>query len=162
MLSVVNVLMHPAAIALGSNLGDRRATIAAALRAIEALPRTHITRVSDLFETDPVGPGAQGKYLNAAALLTTSLPPRELLDHLLAIERSLGRTRTPHEQWGPRTIDLDLLLYADLILNEPSLTLPHPRMHQRRFVLEPLAQIAPDLTHPILHKPISDLLLSLS
>lgn len=150
------------AIALGSNLGDRNSSIAAALRALEALPATRVDRISELFETEPVGPGVQGKYLNAAALLTTSLAPRVLLDYMLSIERALGRMREVGRQWGPRIIDLDLLLYGDRIIAEPGLIVPHPRMHERRFVLEPLARIAPDFVHPVRRETVAQLLTRVS
>lgn len=155
-------IMPIAAIALGSNLGDRRTALASALDAIQQLPTTRLIAASEPLETDPVGPGRQGRYLNAATVVDTDLPPRVLLDHLLKIERSLGRVRDAREQWGPRTIDLDLLLYADLVKGEPGLTIPHPRMHERRFVLEPLASIAPEMMHPVLQRTVADLLAALA
>ncbi len=102
--------------------------------------------VSSLRETDPVGVLDQPRFLNGAARLQTELAPRALLDSLLDVERALGRERA--ERWGPRTIDLDLLLYDRLVLDEPGLTLPHPRLHERRFALEPLAELAPGLELP--------------
>lgn len=138
-----------AAIAMGSNLGDRRAHLDAACAALRALPRTAVRAVSAYVETEPVGPPGQGLYLNAAALLDTALAPRPLLLALLEIERSRGRRREDAPRWGPRTLDLDLLLYADLVLDEPGLTVPHPRMHERRFVLGPLAELAPDIVVPL-------------
>lgn len=128
--------------ALGSNLGDRAGTIRAALARMSDLPDTRVLRVSDLFETLPVGPGGQGLYLNAAAVLATTLSPHELLTLLLETERALGRDRSSGERWGPRVIDLDLLLYGERALSEPGLTLPHPRMCERAFVLVPLAEVA--------------------
>ena len=128
-------------VGLGANLGDREATIRAA---VVALPG--VVSVSSLRETDPVGKTDQPKFLNGVAALDTSLSPRELLDLLLSIERELGRER--RERWGPRVIDLDLLLYGDEIVDEPGLNVPHPRLHERRFVLEPLAEIAPGLVIP--------------
>jgi 2-amino-4-hydroxy-6-hydroxymethyldihydropteridine diphosphokinase len=128
-------------VGLGANLGDREATIRAAL---EALPG--VVAVSSLRETDPVGVTDQPQYLNGVAALETGLSPRELLDALLAVERELGRER--RERWGPRTIDLDLLLYGEETIDEPGLTVPHPRLHERRFALEPLSELAPDALIP--------------
>jgi len=148
-------------IALGSNLGDRRAAIDAALDAIGRIPHTTVEARSTLVETEPVGPPGQGAYLNGAARLRTGLQPRKLLDRLLDIERRLGRVRSPGARWGPRTIDLDILVWGDLVLEEPSLTIPHPRLHERRFVLEPLAEIAPDIVIPTLGRTPAALLASL-
>jgi 2-amino-4-hydroxy-6-hydroxymethyldihydropteridine diphosphokinase len=126
---------------LGSNLGDRAAALAGALAALRARPGIEVTRVSSLYATDPVGPVPQGEFLNAAAEVRTRLGPRELLAACLEIEAGLGRLRT--ERWGPRAIDLDLLLFGELRMEEPDLVLPHPRMRERAFVLAPLAEIAP-------------------
>jgi 2-amino-4-hydroxy-6-hydroxymethyldihydropteridine diphosphokinase len=145
-------------IALGSNLGDRLAHLHAALDALAALPGTVITERSDIIETEPVGSAAQGRYLNAVAALDTALAARALLDALLAIESSAGRVRSASSRWGPRTLDLDLLLFGDGIIAERGLIVPHPRLHERRFVLEPLAQIAPDAVHPVIRRTIRDLL----
>jgi len=128
-------------VGLGSNLGDREATLRAA---IAALPG--VVAVSELRETDPVGVTEQPAFLNGAVALETDLSPRELLETLLAVERELGRQR--RERWGPRTIDLDLLVYGSETVDEPGLTVPHPRLHERRFALEPLAEIAPRLVIP--------------
>ncbi len=136
--------MTAAYVGLGSNLGDREDTLR---RALELLgTRVEIDSVSSFRETDPVGVLDQPRFVNAAARVETTLSPRELLDVLLAVERELGRER--RERWGPRTIDLDLLLYGDEQLEEPGLTLPHPRLHERRFVLEPLAELNPGLVVP--------------
>ncbi len=144
-------------IALGSNLGDRRAAITAAIDLLKRDKHTEVTKTSPLIETAPVGgPPGQGPFLNAACELHTTRPPRDLLDLLLHSEHQLGRER--RQPWGPRTIDLDLLLYADVIINEPGLHIPHPRMHERLFVLEPLATIAPHVAHPIMHSTIAQLL----
>ncbi len=105
-----------------------------------------VTAVSEIRETEPVGPVEQGPFLNGAVRIETDLGPRELLERLLAVEQRLGRVR--EERWGPRTIDLDLLLYGDLVVDEPGLTVPHPRLHERRFALEPLADLAPSLEIP--------------
>jgi 2-amino-4-hydroxy-6-hydroxymethyldihydropteridine diphosphokinase len=128
-------------VGLGANLGDREATIRSAVAELPGL-----VAVSTLRETDPVGVTEQPKFLNGVAALETELTPRELLDVLLAVERKLGRER--RERWGPRTIDLDLLLYGDRTLDEPGLAVPHPRLHERRFVLEPLAELDAGLSVP--------------
>ncbi len=133
--------MTRAYIGVGANLGDREATIRAALGALPG-----VVGVSQLRETDPVGVVDQPPFLNGAVALETELSPRELLDALLAVERELGRER--RERWGPRTIDLDLLLYGDETIDEPGLTVPHPRLHERRFALEPLLDLDPDLAIP--------------
>jgi 2-amino-4-hydroxy-6-hydroxymethyldihydropteridine diphosphokinase len=141
-------------VGLGSNLGDREATIRAALSRLDG-----VVAVSALRETDPVGFEDQPRFLNGVAAFETELPPRALLDRLLEVERSLGRTREG-PRYGPRTIDLDLLVYGELELVEPGLTLPHPRLHERRFALEPLAELAPDLVVPG-RGPVRDLLAGL-
>jgi 2-amino-4-hydroxy-6-hydroxymethyldihydropteridine diphosphokinase len=140
--------MAEAYVAVGANLGDRAGTIRAALERLDALPGVSVEAVSSMSETDPVGPVLdQPKFLNGAARLETDLPPRELLAALLAVEAELGRVRDG-PSGGPRPIDLDLLLYEDEVLDEPGLTLPHPRLHERRFVLEPLAELRPGLKVP--------------
>ena len=146
-------------IALGSNLGDRRRTIEGAIAAIDALDTTTVVQVSDLYETEACFVEDQPDFLNACAHLQTSLPPRDLLDTLLAIERILGRVRSLRH--GPRTIDLDLLFYAHRIIDEPGLSVPHPELHKRAFVLRPLVQIAADVTHPTLKLTIAELLAAL-
>ena len=133
--------MTRAYVGVGANLGDREATIRAA---ISALPG--VVAVSALRETEPVGVVDQPPFLNGAVALETELASGELLDALLAIERELGRER--RERWGPRTIDLDLLLYGDETIDEPGLTVPHPRLHERRFALEPLLELDPRLEIP--------------
>ena len=133
--------MTRAYVGVGANLGDREATIRAAL---DALPG--VVGVSELRETEPVGVVDQPPFLNGAVALETELGPRELLETLLAIERELGRER--RERWGPRTIDLDLLLYGDETIDEPGLTVPHPRLHERGFALEPLLDLDPGLSIP--------------
>ena len=128
-------------IGLGSNLGDRRARLDAALAALRGRTGVAVTRVSSIYETAPVGgPAGQGPYLNAVAELRTELDPEALLRVLLEIESAQGRVRT--ERDGPRTLDLDLLLYGDMVRDDARLTLPHPRLHQRLFVLKPLAEVA--------------------
>lgn len=135
-----------AAIALGSNLGDREAALNSALAALRRLEGVEVLAVSRFHETEPVGPALQGRFLNAAALLRTTLPPRHLLAAMLDIERAAGRERT--EKWGPRTLDLDLLVYGEFRIDEPGLTVPHPRLAERAFVLEPLAEVAPAMDVP--------------
>lgn len=137
-----------ACIALGSNLGDREAHIRAAIDAIVELPGTSLIAASNLHETPPVGPPGQNHYLNACLRVETSLPPRELLASLLDIERARGRTRDPAQRWGPRTLDCDLVLYDQQTIDEPGLTIPHPRLHERLFVLVPLAEVAADMPVP--------------
>lgn len=130
-------------VALGSNLGDRHAHLDAALAALAALPATRLLARSARYETAPLGPAGQQHYLNAAAALSTTLAPHALLDACLAIEQARGRVR--RERWGPRTLDLDILIYGELTLNDDRLTLPHPAMLERAFVLAPLAELAPEL-----------------
>lgn len=137
-------------VGLGSNLGDRK------LHLDEAVRRLGARRVSSYRETDPVGRTDQPKFLNAVAEVDTTLGPEALLDRLLEIERDLGRVRG--ERWGPRTIDLDLLLYGDRVIRTPRLTVPHPRMTERRFVLEPIAELAPDLIVPGTGRTVAALL----
>jgi 2-amino-4-hydroxy-6-hydroxymethyldihydropteridine diphosphokinase len=127
-------------IGLGANLRDREATIRAALAALNDEDGIEVVAVSTLRETEPVGVGPQPLFLNGAAELETTLTARELLDRLLATEQRFGRVRVPGEH-GPRTLDLDLLLYGDEQIDEPGLTVPHPRLHEREFVLEPLAEL---------------------
>ena len=144
--------MGHAYVGLGSNLGDREATLRAALE----LLGDDVVAVSSFRETDPVGYLDQPRFLNAAAALETGLEPRPLLERLLEIELGLGRTRDG-PRFGPRTIDLDLLLYGDRVIAEPGLVVPHPRLAERRFALEPLAELDPDLVVPGLGR-VADLL----
>ena len=140
--------MTRAYIALGANLGDRERTIRAALADLAATPGVEVVAVSSLVETDPVGYLDQPRFLNGAAALETTLPARELLELLLAVERRFGRAREGVPPQGPRTLDLDLLLYGSARIEEPGLRIPHPRLHERRFVLEPLAELDPSLEVP--------------
>ena len=135
-------------IGLGANLAEREGMIAAALRRIDEDERTSLLRSTLPIETDPVGYKDQPRFLNAAASLATTRSPRELLDLLLEIERDLGRIRGEGPRYGPRTIDLDLLLYGDETIDDDALEVPHPRLHERRFVLEPLAELDPGLVVP--------------
>jgi 2-amino-4-hydroxy-6-hydroxymethyldihydropteridine diphosphokinase len=135
-------------IALGANLGNREQTIRAALAELEATPGVEVAAVSALIETEPVGYVDQPRFLNGAAAVETSLPARDLLDLLLAVERRFGRAREGVPPQGPRTLDLDLLLYGSARIEEPGLRIPHPRLHERRFVLEPLAELDPSLEVP--------------
>ncbi|MEO8290521.1 MAG: 2-amino-4-hydroxy-6-hydroxymethyldihydropteridine diphosphokinase [Gaiellaceae bacterium] len=134
-------------IGLGSNLGDRGGSIAAALERLDEDPLV-LQGVSTVRDTEPVGVTGQPRFLNAVAAVETDLGARELLECLLAIERGLGRDRSGEERWGPRVIDLDLLLYGSEVIDEPGLTVPHPRLAERRFVLEPLAELDPALRLP--------------
>jgi len=143
-------------VALGSNIGDREKTLRAAIDLMNGVEGISVLRVSSFHETEPVGGPPQPNYLNAVAEVETDLPPAGLLAELQRIEHHLGRTR--EVRWGPRTIDLDILLMGDTIVNEPDLTIPHPRMHERRFVLEPLCELAPDAVHPVLKKTVRELL----
>jgi 2-amino-4-hydroxy-6-hydroxymethyldihydropteridine diphosphokinase len=134
-------------VGLGANLGDREATIRHAVVLLAEREGIEVLAVSALRETDPVGLEDQPRFLNGAAVLETTLVPRAMLETLLEVERMLGRTRDG-TRFGPRTIDLDLLLYDDETLDEPGLTVPHPRLHERRFALEPLAELDPALAIP--------------
>lgn len=134
-------------VGLGANLGERETTIRAAVAVLRATRGVDVVAVSTLRETEPVGYVDQPRFLNGAVALETSLTPRQLLGLLLAIERELGRDRTG-VRWGPRTIDLDLLLYGDEVIDEPWLQVPHPLLHERRFALEPLAELDPELEIP--------------
>jgi len=138
--------MNTAYVALGANLGDPKATVLAAFAALANLPESRVARCSSLYRTAPVGILSQPDFVNAVVLLETTLAPETLLDALLDIEARFGRIR--RERNGPRTLDLDLLLYDDIELDLPRLTLPHPRLHLRAFVLLPLAEVAPELAIP--------------
>jgi 2-amino-4-hydroxy-6-hydroxymethyldihydropteridine diphosphokinase len=138
--------MTRAYVGLGANLGPREDTLREAVGALERAPGVEVLAVSELRETEPVGPSEQPKFLNGAVALETSLSARELLDLLLDVERSLGRIR--EERWGPRVVDLDLLVYGSEEIDEVGLEVPHPRLHERRFALEPLSELNPDLQIP--------------
>jgi len=134
-------------VGLGSNLGEREAMIRLALDDLARLPETRLVKASSLYDTEPVGEVDQPNFLNAVAQLETNLTARQLLWNLLLIEKRLGRVRT--QRWGPRTIDLDLLLYGGLVVEETDLRVPHPELTRRSFVLVPLVEIDPLLVHPV-------------
>lgn len=134
-------------IGLGSNLGERESMIRAALDELARLPDTVLVRASSLYDTEPVGVEDQPNFLNAVAQLDTGLTARQLLWNLMLIEKRLGRVRT--QRWGPRTIDLDLLLFGDLVIEEDDLRVPHPEITRRSFVLVPLVELEPGLVHPV-------------
>jgi 2-amino-4-hydroxy-6-hydroxymethyldihydropteridine diphosphokinase len=135
-------------VGLGSNIGDREGTLLGAVRALADDPSVEVVGISTFHDTEPVGVVDQPRFLNGAVALETDLPARDLLDLLLEIERRFGRVREGVPPQGPRTLDLDLLVYGDARIDEPGLRVPHPRLHERRFALEPLAELAPDLELP--------------
>lgn len=143
-------------LSVGSNLGDRSAYLERAKALVDALPYTRFLRSSTVFETDPVGGPPQGKYLNAVWEMDTSLPPGELKTRLKAIEEKLGRTSADRN--APRVIDLDIIFYGDRVVEDAGLKIPHPRLHERTFVLEPLCEIAADRVHPQSKKTVRELL----
>ena len=140
--------MTRAAVGLGANLGDAAASVRAAIQALETLPGTRLVAASRLYRSAAWGVTAQPEFVNAVAVVDTSLSPRELLDGLLAIERRFGRTRVAGERWGPRTLDLDLLLFGDERMDAPGLQVPHPHLHERAFALLPLLEVWPDARIP--------------
>lgn len=143
-------------IALGSNLGDRRGNIERALEELRDSRMVDVIKVSKLYETDPVGGPPQDKFLDAAAEIRTLLTPHTLLVLLKDVEKKLGRTPT-EVRCAPREIDLDILLYGSLVMNGPDLVIPHPQLHLRRFMIEPLSEIAPEAVHPVLEKTIAEI-----
>jgi 2-amino-4-hydroxy-6-hydroxymethyldihydropteridine diphosphokinase len=145
-------------VAVGANLGDREAAFASVIRSIEAESELLLLAASPVFETDPIGPAGQGAYLNAALRLRSWLSPTGLLATLQGIERALGRERgAGAERWGPRTIDLDILFYGERCIEMPQLVVPHPRAHERAFVMRPMAELDPHLIHPRLGVTIAEI-----
>jgi 2-amino-4-hydroxy-6-hydroxymethyldihydropteridine diphosphokinase len=140
-------------LSLGSNVGDREAQLQGAVTRLAAIGR--VTAVSSFYETEPVEFTEQPWFLNCAVALDTSQTPQQLMTSILRIEQEMGRRRVQNK--GPRAIDIDILLFDDAVVDSPEVTIPHPALHQRRFVLEPLAEIAPELRHPVLHKTIREL-----
>ncbi|MGH2728325.1 MAG: 2-amino-4-hydroxy-6-hydroxymethyldihydropteridine diphosphokinase [Actinomycetota bacterium] len=139
-------------IGLGSNLGDRAQHLRTAVRALEATPGIEVAQVSSIYETEPVGGPEQGDYLNAVVEISTWLGHRALFDACMTIEHALGRDRSTEDRWGPRAIDLDLLAMGDLVVSDPDLEIPHPRLAERAFVLVPFSEIAPFVSVPGLGK----------
>lgn len=135
-------------VGLGANLGEAEASVRAAALRVAALPETRLVALSRLFRTPAWGVQAQPDFINAVAMVQTALPPLRLLDALLGIEREFGRDRAREQRWGPRTLDLDLLLYGDCVMDVPGLQLPHPRLHERAFALVPLLEVAPEAWIP--------------
>ncbi|MDP2942315.1 MAG: 2-amino-4-hydroxy-6-hydroxymethyldihydropteridine diphosphokinase [Candidatus Omnitrophota bacterium] len=146
-----------ALVGLDSNLGDRRGYIEKAVEELKRSGAVEVIKVSSLYETEPVGGPPQGKYLDGVAEIRTMLAPRTLMALLKEIEKKVGRTPSD-VRWGPREIDLDILLFDDIIIDEPDLKIPHPLLHLRDFMLEPICEIAPNLIHPVLQKSVADIL----
>jgi len=149
-------MSHIVYIGIGSNLGDREGNIGRAIGLLEGNPDIQIIKASSLYETEPVGYKEQGDFLNAVIEISTSLGSRDLLKIIKNITNSINTK--PKERWGPRSIDLDILFYDDLVIQEEDLAIPHPRLHDRGFVLVPLVEIAPDLIHPVLKISVKKLL----
>lgn len=150
--------MAIAYVGLGANLGEPRVQLAWAVQRLHALPNSRVRRLSSLKSYPAVGGPPQPDYLNAVVELSTTLPPDELVRQCQALERTAGRPQPDPVRWGPRVLDLDLLLYEDRVIDTPELTVPHPRLAERRFVLEPLAELVPNFIHPVLHAPVAVLL----
>ena len=146
---------YSAFLGLGSNVGERHTFLRTAVRELQNLPLVRVVWTSSVYETDPVGVVGQSKFLNAALEIETGIEPLSLLEEIKSIEQRLGRKKT--EKWGPREIDIDILLYDGLVFEDASLRVPHPELEKRRFVLVPLREIAPDLVHPISGMTISEL-----
>lgn len=154
-----NAAMAHVFIGIGSNQGDRQALLQLARKQLGRLPETRLVAWSPIYETEPVGPVPQGRFLNAAAELDSQLDPRSLLEHLKRIEELAGRSPTEQRiKWGPRALDLDILLYGDAVVSLDDLIVPHPLMHDRWFVLKPLADLNPGIVHPLLEMTVGELL----
>jgi 2-amino-4-hydroxy-6-hydroxymethyldihydropteridine diphosphokinase len=151
----MRIFMKIAYLGLGSNIGDREANLGAAIERLRA-PDLRVLRVSPVYETEPVDYTRQRWFLNLVVEVETSLFPMQLLARVARIERALGRARTVPK--GPRTIDIDILLYGQAVIRSETLEVPHPRMGERRFVLAPLADLAPDLRHPVAHRTVREML----
>ncbi|AUT01891.1 2-amino-4-hydroxy-6-hydroxymethyldihydropteridine diphosphokinase [Nostoc sp. CENA543] len=149
-----NVLVHKSAIALGSNIGDSLTNLAAAIAELATIAGIELIAQSSWYRTKAVGP-PQPDYINGCIILQVTMTPQQLIATLLATEQKFGRVR--QERWGPRSLDLDILLYDDLIINAPNLQIPHPRMHERAFVLVPLTEIAPDWLEPVSGLTVAEL-----
>ena len=148
--------MHVAYIGFGSNIGDRLVHIQNAIHTLSKTEGITLQKISSVYKTDPIGYEAQAQFLNGVAAIQTNLPPLSLLHTLKDIETIIGRQH--RIRWGPREIDLDILIYGDLCFQTEKLVIPHPEMHLRRFVLVPLAEIAPDIVHPVFQETIQTLL----
>jgi len=144
-------------IGIGSNEGDRLANISQAVQRLGSIPGIRVIQMATIYETQPVGGPPQPEFLNTVVELDTALSPHELLRLVKTLEQQLGRLAAA-QRWGPRRIDLDILVYDDQVIQEPQLVIPHAQLHTRRFVLEPLAQLAPELIHPVLGQTIAELL----